>query len=64
MVDFIPFPIEFVSEKILQQRRDEARDIERYNKNHFDWDRVIKWNMQNCCSWLSPYDIIWRGKYK
>jgi hypothetical protein len=62
--EFIPFPIEFVSEEILQKRREEEREIELHNQNRFNWDMVIKYNMQDCCSWLSQYDILWRGKYK
>ncbi|KAI6215372.1 Ribosomal-L16 domain-containing protein [Aphelenchoides besseyi] len=63
MPDFLPFQTEFVSEEILQKRRDEEREIELYNQNPYNWDHVIKYNMQNCCGWLSQYDIIWRGKY-
>ncbi|KAI6188507.1 hypothetical protein M3Y98_00362300 [Aphelenchoides besseyi] len=62
--DFLPFQTEFVSEEILQRRRDEEREIKLYNQNPYNWDHVIKYNMQNCCGWLSQYDIIWRGKYK
>ncbi|KAH7731806.1 Protein MRPL-16 [Aphelenchoides avenae] len=62
--DWLNFPIEFVSQELLEQRRQQEADIAMYNQNHFDWDNVIKYNMQNCCSWLSQYDIIWRGKYK
>jgi len=62
--DFIQFPIEFISEEILQHRREEERQIQMYNKNRFNWDYVIKYNLQDCCSWLSQYDIMWRGKYK
>uniref|UniRef100_A0A1I7Y6Q0 Large ribosomal subunit protein uL16m n=1 Tax=Steinernema glaseri TaxID=37863 RepID=A0A1I7Y6Q0_9BILA len=58
------FPAEFVSEEILQERRREEAAIRANNTNKFDWDTVIKYNMQNCTSWLSNYDIMWRGKYK
>ncbi|KJH50232.1 ribosomal protein L16 [Dictyocaulus viviparus] len=58
------FPVEYVSEKILSERRANEKEIAEHNLNPFDWDRVIKYNMQNCNSWLSPYDIRWKGKYR
>lgn len=64
MADFLPFPVEFVSEEILTARRQREADIKKYNQNPFDWETVMKWNMQNCSSWLSQYDLIWKGKYK
>uniref|UniRef100_A0AC34GPW0 Large ribosomal subunit protein uL16m n=1 Tax=Panagrolaimus sp. ES5 TaxID=591445 RepID=A0AC34GPW0_9BILA len=57
-------PVEFVSEEILQERRQKEADIAQYNQNKFNWDNVIKYNMQNCTKWLTPYDIIWKGRYK
>ncbi|KAK0414494.1 hypothetical protein QR680_011463 [Steinernema hermaphroditum] len=44
------FPAEFVSEEILQERRQEEARIRANNTNKFDWDKVIKYNMQNCTS--------------
>ena len=58
------FPVEFISEEILQKQRQEEADIQKYNQNPFNWDTVIKYNMQNCTKWLSQYDIIWKGRYK
>jgi hypothetical protein len=56
--------VEFVSEEILTARRATVEQIAACNTNPFNWDNVIKYNMQNSCSWLSPYDIMWRGRYK
>lgn len=64
MTDFLPMPTEFVSEEILQERRKREADIEKYNMNKFNFDRIIRWNMQNCTHGLSKYDVIWKGKYK
>ncbi|CAI5444680.1 unnamed protein product [Caenorhabditis angaria] len=58
------FPVEFVSETILAERRRKEEEIQNMNKNRFEWDNVIKYNMQNCSSWLSNYDIAWKGKYR
>ncbi|KAI6177128.1 Ribosomal-L16 domain-containing protein [Aphelenchoides bicaudatus] len=38
---FIPFPVEFVSEEILQERLEYEREVKLYNQNRFDWDFVI-----------------------
>uniref|UniRef100_A0A0K0DWQ9 Large ribosomal subunit protein uL16m n=1 Tax=Strongyloides stercoralis TaxID=6248 RepID=A0A0K0DWQ9_STRER len=58
------FPVEFVSHDMLIERRKREQEIIEKNQNKFSWDNVIKWNMQNANSWLSQYDIIWKGKYK
>lgn len=58
------FPVEFVSEELLAERRAVEREIAEHNQNPFNWDRLIKYNMQNCCSWLSQYDIEWKGRYR
>uniref|UniRef100_A0A1I7T2H0 Large ribosomal subunit protein uL16m n=1 Tax=Caenorhabditis tropicalis TaxID=1561998 RepID=A0A1I7T2H0_9PELO len=58
------FPVEFVSETLLAERRRKAEETRMMNKNVFNWDHVIKYNMQNCNSWLSNYDIAWKGKYR
>uniref|UniRef100_A0A0N5BVS7 Large ribosomal subunit protein uL16m n=1 Tax=Strongyloides papillosus TaxID=174720 RepID=A0A0N5BVS7_STREA len=58
------FPVEFVSYDMLEERRRNEQEIIEKNQNKFSWDNVIKWNMQNANSWLSQYDIIWKGKYK
>ncbi|PAV63254.1 hypothetical protein WR25_21548 [Diploscapter pachys] len=62
MVDFLPFPTEFVTHEMLLERRAKEEDIEKHNQNPFDWDRLLKYNMQNCRSWLSPYDVLWKCK--
>jgi hypothetical protein len=41
-----PFPIEFISEEILQRRREVEIKINEQNTNKFDWGTVIKYNMQ------------------
>jgi len=41
-----PFPIEFVSDELLQRRRDVEVKIKEQNENKFDWDTMIKYNMQ------------------
>lgn len=64
MCDWLNFPLEFVSHEILDQRRQMEADIAQYNQNPFNWDNVIKYNMQNCTKWMSQYDIIWRGRYR
>lgn len=58
------FPVEFISAEILAERRKEEERIAQLNTNKFNWETVIKYNMQNCCSWLSEYDIAWKGRYK
>ncbi|CAJ0568864.1 unnamed protein product, partial [Mesorhabditis spiculigera] len=58
------FPVEFVSQDLLSQRRAREDWEARNNRNTFNWDTVIKYNMQNCTSWLSPYDVEWKGKYR
>uniref|UniRef100_A0A0M3KI15 Large ribosomal subunit protein uL16m n=1 Tax=Anisakis simplex TaxID=6269 RepID=A0A0M3KI15_ANISI len=58
------FTVEFVSAEILAERRREEQRIAQLNVNRFNWDTVIKYNMQNCRSWLSQYDVAWKGRYK
>jgi len=41
-----PFPIEFVSDELLQRRRDVEVKIKEQNENKFDWETMIKYNMQ------------------
>jgi len=64
LADLLPMKAEFVSAEILKERREEEEYIRRENINRFDWDTVMRYNMQNCTSWLSSYDLHWRGKYK
>ncbi|GMR41809.1 hypothetical protein PMAYCL1PPCAC_12004 [Pristionchus mayeri] len=58
------FPVEFVSQRILDQRRAEQDLVTKCNQNPFNWETVMKYNMQNCSSWLSEYDMAWKGKYR
>uniref|UniRef100_F1LCW8 Large ribosomal subunit protein uL16m n=1 Tax=Ascaris suum TaxID=6253 RepID=F1LCW8_ASCSU len=58
------FTAEFVSAAILAERKEEEKRIAEMNVNPFNWDTVIKYNMQNCRSWLSYYDVAWKGRYK
>jgi len=64
LADILPIEVEFISAEILTQRRQEEERIRRENTNRFDWDMVMRYNMQNCSNWLSYYDMRWRGKYK
>ncbi|CAI4221083.1 unnamed protein product [Auanema sp. JU1783] len=64
LCDRFQFPVEFVSQRMLTERRENEKEIEKHNKNPFNWDKVIKYNMQNCRSWLSDYDIQWKGRYR
>ncbi|VDN21025.1 unnamed protein product [Gongylonema pulchrum] len=56
------FPVEFVSEKILQERKLEEKEIERINVNKFNWELALKYNMQNCRGWLNYYDVAFKCK--
>uniref|UniRef100_A0A0N4ZG77 Large ribosomal subunit protein uL16m n=1 Tax=Parastrongyloides trichosuri TaxID=131310 RepID=A0A0N4ZG77_PARTI len=58
------FPVEFVTYDMLMERQRREKEIIEKNQNKYSWDNVIRWNMQNANSWLSQYDIIWKGKYK
>jgi len=49
----LPFHAEFISVDIMKKRREEAEEIARRNINPFDANFVIRYNMQNCNSWLS-----------
>lgn len=56
------FPVEFVSEKILWEKKLLEKRIEALNINKFNWDIVLKYNMQNCRGWLSYYDVSFKCK--
>ncbi|CAD5216937.1 unnamed protein product [Bursaphelenchus okinawaensis] len=64
MTDFLPVPVRFVSEDMMAAERQQQEDIKKYNKNPWNWEKMIDYNMQNCRSWLTQYDIMWKGKYK
>ncbi|VDD90461.1 unnamed protein product [Enterobius vermicularis] len=57
------FPVEFISADILAKRREEEKRIAELNTNQFNWEMVMKYNMQNCRSWLNEYDVAWKGKW-
>ncbi len=56
--------LEFVSQKLLEERRQLEPELERSNLNKFSWETVVKYNMQDVHAWMDPYDLIWKGKYK
>jgi len=60
----LPFPVEFVSQKLFDLRRELEERIKEQNENKFDWDTVIKYNMQSCRSFISQYDLLWKCRYK
>jgi len=64
LCEWLKFPAEFVSERMLTERRAQLAHVTANNTNAFNWDKLMKYNMQNCCTWLSPYDILWKGRYK
>lgn len=75
----VEFPVEFISQEIIERRREIDAKVCEQNQNKFDWETVIKYNMQasyralglsifvylqNCKAWLTPYDVLWKCKYK
>uniref|UniRef100_A0A914DKV0 Large ribosomal subunit protein uL16m n=1 Tax=Acrobeloides nanus TaxID=290746 RepID=A0A914DKV0_9BILA len=64
LVNAFGFPVEFISQRILEERKKEDEEVQQLNKNKFNWETAIKWNMQNCSNFLSDYDITWKAKYK
>ncbi|MFH4978987.1 hypothetical protein AB6A40_005696 [Gnathostoma spinigerum] len=58
------FPVEFISHELIVNEEAEEKRISELNLNKFNWENVIKYNMQNANSWLSQYDIIWKGRYR
>uniref|UniRef100_A0A914HWV8 Post-GPI attachment to proteins factor 2 n=1 Tax=Globodera rostochiensis TaxID=31243 RepID=A0A914HWV8_GLORO len=55
----LPFPVEFVSQELFEKRRELETKVRESNRNKFDWETIIKYNMQNCKSWLTPYDTFY-----
>uniref|UniRef100_A0A183BT10 Ribosomal_L16 domain-containing protein n=1 Tax=Globodera pallida TaxID=36090 RepID=A0A183BT10_GLOPA len=55
----LPFPVEFVSQELFEKRRELETKVRENNRNKFDWETIIKYNMQNCKSWLTPYDTFY-----
>jgi len=41
-----PFPVEFISQELFERRREMDARVKAENKNQFDWETVIKYNMQ------------------
>jgi hypothetical protein len=41
-----PFPVEFVSQELLERRREMEAKIKLANANKFDWNTVLKYDMQ------------------
>lgn len=64
LCESLSFQAEFVSEEIFEKRRANEKLIEAINVNEFNWDLALKYNMQNCRSWLSYYDIAFKCKYE
>ncbi|CDW55493.1 ribosomal protein [Trichuris trichiura] len=60
----LPMPAEMVSQADLIEEEEREKFIAKNNLNRFTWEYVMKWNMQNCYRWLSPYDYVWKGKYR
>uniref|UniRef100_A0A5S6QCL9 Large ribosomal subunit protein uL16m n=1 Tax=Trichuris muris TaxID=70415 RepID=A0A5S6QCL9_TRIMR len=60
----LPMPAEMVSQADLAEEEEREKFIAENNLNKFTWEYIMKWNMQNCYRWLSPYDYIWKGRYR
>ena len=56
-----PFPAEFVSEELLQRRREVEGKVKEQNANKFDWDTVIKYNMQVLNIFAAIYSFLTLG---
>jgi len=56
--------LEFVSQQLIEERRQLEPVLEKANRNRFNWDMAAKYNMQDIYSWVPPYDLLWKGKYK
>ena len=52
-----------VSQELLDQWKKEEDERNENNINPFTMEYVIKHNMNGCKSWLSEYEIRWKGKY-
>ena len=52
-----------VSQQILEEWEKEEKELTEKNINPFTFERVIKYNMQGCHKWVTPYEKLWFGKY-
>ncbi|KAI1721494.1 ribosomal protein l16p/L10e domain-containing protein [Ditylenchus destructor] len=59
-----PFRLECVSHELLERRKAIDERVANENENPLSWEKVIRYNMQNCHTFLSPHDIIWKCKYR
>lgn len=48
-----PFPVEFISQELIEKRRAMEAKVKEMNVNKFDWETMIKYNMQV----RSPFQI-------
>lgn len=60
----LPFEAKAYSWDELVTERQDVDNIAKNNINPFNWEFIMKWNMQDCTKWLSQYDYIWGGKYR
>jgi len=58
------FPTRFVSQEMLDAEAAERDQVQTCNRNVFSMEFCMRWNMNNCQRFLSPYDYIWGGKFR
>lgn len=64
VVGKMPFKSIAVSQEILDaMKKDEERQREE-NINPYSYKYIVENNMLGCHQWISPYDLIWHGKYR
>ncbi|CAG0884556.1 unnamed protein product [Darwinula stevensoni] len=60
----LPFPARVVSHDMLEKEARVNKWEEQNNQNPYTFEYIIRNNMLGCHSWISPYDLLWFGKYR
>lgn len=60
----LPMEAIFVTEEDMAKRELFFEKVKNDNVNPYNWDFILRWNMQNCSAWLSPYEFVWKGKFR
>lgn len=59
-----PFRSRVVTREILEKEEEEQKYIEENNINPFTFEHCAKHNMLGARIYLSPYYVMWKGKYR
>jgi len=60
----MPFKTRVLSHEMLEKMKEDEKRLNETNINPYTYKYIVENNMLGCHRWISPYDLIWHGKFR